>query len=339
MFYKLIIQGKFYFLNHTSYDKLVSVIQNRNQIYYKNEIVFKELEFLDHENFMISIPRYVGNHTDKVWKNTVNLFENCAQFAVSGRVMMWKIEEGRILEEKEIEPSGSRTAVLNFKRGKEFMNVGGKENEALEELNKSLETCNRNALAYERRAVVNLMLGNYPEAKEDFMKSLNVDNSIPESHLGLGRILLKEGDLLTSLMHLNFAIKTSIALQPLHWQARRAKAELHMRNEEWDEAEFELKLLVNRVFDRNDVNFSRRKQDLFNLGIVKYNQYLFDVALENFEKAMSMPYGKDKIPDKDKFYFLGMAKKNLGKSGYIHDLNKSAELGNEDAIYILEEIL
>lgn len=339
MFYKLIIQGKFYFLNHTSYDKLVSVIQNRNQIYYKNEIVFKELEFLDHENFMISIPRYVGNHTDKVWKNTVNLFENCAQFAVSGRVMMWKIEEGRILEEKEIEPSGSRTAVLNFKRGKEFMNVGGKENEALEELNKSLETCNRNALAYERRAVVNLILGNYPEAKEDFMKSLNVDNSIPESHLGLGRILLKEGDLLTSLMHLNFAIKTSIALQPLHWQARRAKAELHMRNEEWDEAEFELKLLVNRVFDRNDVNFSRRKQDLFNLGIVKYNQYLFDVALENFEKAMSMPYGKDKIPDKDKFYFLGMAKKNLGKSGYIHDLNKSAELGNEDAIYILEEIL
>lgn len=339
MFYKLIIQGKFYFLNHTSYDKLVSVIQNRNQIYYKNEIVFKELEFLDHENFMISIPRYVGNHTDKVWKNTVNLFENCAQFAVSGRVMMWKIEEGRILEEKEIEPSGSRTAVLNFKRGKEFMNVGGKENEALEELNKSLETCNRNALAYERRAVVNLMLGNYPEAKEDFMKSLNVDNSIPESHLGLGRILLKEGNLLTSLMHLNFAIKTSIALQPLHWQARRAKAELHMRNEEWDEAEFELKLLVNRVFDRNDVNFSRRKQDLFNLGIVKYNQYLFDVALENFEKAMSMPYGKDKIPDKDKFYFLGMAKKNLGKSGYIHDLNKSAELGNEDAIYILEEIL
>ncbi|MBK7096133.1 MAG: hypothetical protein IPH57_14245 [Saprospiraceae bacterium] len=339
MFYKLIIQGKFYFLNQTSYDKLVTVLQNRNQVYYKNEIVFKELEFLDHENFMISIPRYVGNHTDKVWKNTVNLFENCAQFAVSGRVMMWKIEEGRVHESKEIEPSGSRSAVLNFQRGKEFMGVSGKEAEALEELNKSLETCNRNALAYERRAVVNLMLGNLPEAKEDFVKSLNVDNSVAESHLGLGRILLKEGDLKTSLMHLNFAIKTSIALQYLHWQARRAKAELHMRNKEWDEAEFELKLLINRVFDREDPNFSRRKQDLFNYGIVKYNQYLFDVALEHFEKAMSIPYGKDKIPDKDKFYFLGMAKKRLGKSGYIHDLNKSADLGNEDAVFMLEEIL
>ncbi|MGE5356518.1 MAG: tetratricopeptide repeat protein [Deltaproteobacteria bacterium] len=339
MFYKLIIQGKFYFLNRGSYDKLVSVIQNRNQIYYKNEIVFKELEFLDDENFMISIPRYVGNHTDKVWKNTANLFENCAQFAVSGRVMMWKIEEGKILESKEIEPSGSRSAILNFNRARDFIKEGGKETEALAELSKSLENYNRNALAYERRAVVNLKLGNLTEAKEDFQKSINVDNSVPESHLGLGRILLKEGDLETSLKHLNFAIKTSIALQAIHWQARRAKAELHISREEWDEAEFELKLLINRGFDRNDPNFQRRRQDIFNYGIVKYNQYLFDIALDLFEKAMSMPYGKDSIPEKDKFYYLGMTKKNLGRNGYIHDLSKSAELGNEDAIYMLEEIL
>lgn len=339
MFYKLIIQGKFYFLNRTSYDKLVAVIQNKNQIYYKNDIVFKELEFLDEENFMISIPRYVGNHTDKVWKNTANLFENCAQFAVSGRVMMWKIEEGRLVETKEIEPSGGRTAVLNFNKGRDFIKEGGKEVEALAELSKSIENCNRNALAYERRAVVNLKLGNIAEAKEDFQKSINVDNSLAESHIGLGRILLRERDLENALKHLNFAIKTSIALQSIHWQARRAKAELHMINEEWEEAEFELKLLINKVFEKSDPNFQRRRQDIFNYGIVKYNQYLFDVALELFERAMSMPYGKDKIPEKDKYFFLGMSKKNLGKNGYIHDLSKSAELGNEDAIYMLEEIL
>jgi hypothetical protein len=150
---------------------------------------------------------------------------------------------------------------------------------------------------------------------------------------------LRERDLENALKHLNFAIKTSIALQSIHWQARRAKAELHMINEEWEEAEFELKLLINKVFDKSDPNFQRRRQDIFNYGIVKYNQYLFDVALELFERAMSMPYGKDKIPEKDKYFFLGMSKKNLGKNGYIHDLSKSAELGNEDAIYMLEEIL
>jgi tetratricopeptide (TPR) repeat protein len=339
MFYKVIIQGKFYFLNHNSYDKLVSVVLNRNQIYYKNEIIFKELEFFDHENHMISVPRYVGNHSDKIWKNTVNLFENCAQFAVSGRILMWKIEEGRVLEHKEIEPSGSRSAVLNFQRAKDLIQNKGKEQEALTELSKSLEIYNSNALAYERRAVVNLMLNNYSEAKEDFEKSLNIDNSIPESHLGLGRILMKECDFENALKHYNFAIKTSIALQSLHWQARRAKAELHIKNGEWEEAEFELKLLVTRNFDKTDPNYSRKKQDIFNFGIVKYNQYMFDVALDLFEKSMSIPFGKDKIPDKDKYYYLGMSKRNLGKSGYIHDLNKSAELGNEDAIYMLEEIL
>lgn len=339
MFYKIIIQGKFYFSNQSGFEKLVNVIRNKNQIYYKNELVFKEYEFFDHENCMVNVPRYVGNHTDKIWKNTVNLFENCAQFAVSGRVMMWKIENGKVLESKEIEPSGNRTAVLNYQRGKEYLSESGREADALMELSKSLASYSRNALAYERRAVVNLKLGNYAEAKEDFQKSLNIDNTVAEAHLGLGRILLREDDLETAIKHLNYAIKTSVALQSLHWQARRAKSELHMRKEEWPEAEFELKLLINRSFDRNDPNFYRRKQDIFNFGIVKYNQYMFDAALEHFEKAMSMPFGKDKIHDKDKYYYLGMTKKNLGKSGYIHDLNKSAELGNEDAVYMLEELL
>ena len=303
MFYKIIIQGKFYFSNQSGFEKLVNVIRNKNQIYYKNELVFKEFEYFDLENFLVSVPRYVGNHTDKLWKNTVNLFENCAQFAVSGRIMMWKIENGKVLEAKEIEPSGNRTAVLNFQRGKEYLSETGREAEALLELSKSLATYSRNALAYERRAVVNLKLGNYVEAKEDFQKSLNIDNTIAESHLGLGRILMRDDDLETAIKHLNYAIKTSVALQSLHWQARRAKAELHMKNEEWDEAEFELKLLINRYFDRNDPNFKRRKQDIFNYGIVKYNQFIFDAALEQFEKAMSMPFGKDKIPDKDKFSF------------------------------------
>lgn len=339
MFYKLIIQGKFYFLNRTSYDKLVSVIQNKNQIYYKNDIVFKEFEFLDNENFIISIPRYVGNHTDKVWKNTVNLFETCAQFAVSGRIMIWKIEEGKLQEFKEIEPNGSRSAVLNYQRAKEYINVGGKEIEALDELDKSLQNCSTNALAYERRAFVNFKLGNFKEAKEDFEKSLKIDNNVAEAHLGLGRMLLFEEDYENALRHLNFAIKTSIALQPMHWQARRAKAELHIVNEDWEAAEFELKLLVNRNFTKEDPNYRRKKQDIFNYGITLYNQYNFKEALEMFEKAMSIPQGKDKIPESEKFYYLGMSKKNLGKSGYIHDLKKSADMGNEDALYMLDEIM
>jgi len=339
MFYKVIIQGKFYFLNRNSYDKLVKVISNKNVVYYKNEIVFKELEFLDEDNYMINIPRYVGNHTDKVWKNTTNLFENCAQFAVSGRVLMWKVEEGRVLDFKEIEPSGDRSAVLNFKRGKKFLTEEGKEKEAHNALSMSIEKCERNAMAYERRAVVNLMLENYPEAKEDYGKCLNIDNTVSEAHLGLARILMREKEYEIALEHLNQALKTSVALQPLHWQSRRAKADIHIINEEWEKAEFELKLLVNRNFEKSNSNFYWRNEDLFNFGIVKYNQFDFAGALELFEDSLAIAEGKDKKPLKDKYFFLGMAKKNSGKSGYIHDLKLSAELGSEDAEYMLEDII
>lgn len=339
MFYKIIIQGKFYFLNRNSYDKLVGVINKKNTVYYKNDIVFKELEFLDDENFMINIPRHVGKYTDKVWKNTVNLFQSCAQFAVAGRVLMWKVEEGKVLDFSEIEPTGDRSAVLNFRRGKDYINVSGKEKEAHDALSMSIENCNRNALAYERRAVVNIMLKNYKEAKEDFQKSLNLDNSISEAHLGLAKILMYENNLEEALKHLNFALKTSVALQPLHWQSRRAKANIHIIHEEWEKAEFELKLLISRKFDSDNPNFLWKKEDLFNFGIVKYNQYEFNDALELFERSMKMHGGKEKIPEKDKYFYLGMAKKNSGKSGYIHDLKRAAELGNEDAAFMLDDLI
>jgi len=339
MFYKVIIQGKFNFLNRNSYDKLVRVIQNKNLVYYKKDIVFKELEFLDDEKFMIDIPRYVGNHTDKTWKNTTNLFENCAQFAVSGRVFMWKVEEGKVLDFKEIEPSGDRSAIVSFKKGKEFLSTEGKEKEAHDELSKSIEKCERNAIAYERRAVVNLMLKNYVEAKEDFEKCLNIDDTVCEAHLGLAKILMYENNLELALEHLNKALKNSVALQAIHWQCRRAKAETYITLEEWDKAEFELKLLVNRKFDKNNSNYYWKKEDIFKYGIVKYNQYDFAEALNLFEQSMSLPEGKSKTPNKDKYYYLGMAKKNSGKSGFIHDLKLSAELGNEDAEYMLEDFL
>ncbi len=339
MFYKIIIQGKFYFLNRKSYDKLVGVIDKKNEVYYKNELIFKEKEYLDEENFMINIPRHVGNFTEKVWKNSINLFESCAQFAVSGRILMWKVEEGQVLDFREIEPSGDRSAVLNFKRGKKYLDTEGKEKEAHEALTISIEKCDRNALAYERRAVVNLMLKNYKEAKEDFLKSINIDNTVSEAHLGLSKILMYEKNYDEALKHLNYSMKTSIALQPIHWQSRRGKADIFILYEEWEKAEFELKLLVSRKFKKDNPNYYWRKQDLFKDGIVKYNQYEFGEALKLFEEAMSLENGKDKIPEKDKYYYLGMAKKNSGKSGYIHDLKKSAELGNEDAQYILDSLL
>ena len=184
MFYKVIIQGNLQFANENSYLKLVKMIENRNEVYYKNIIIHKELEFLDYKHFMIDVPRHVGNYSDKVWKNTISLFQNCAQFAVSGRIFAWKIESGEILEYELIEPSGDRSAVLHFKKGKKFID-GGHDVEAMKSLSLSLEKYQKNALAYERRAVVNLLQKNYAEAMRDFNKCLKIDDTVAEAHFEL----------------------------------------------------------------------------------------------------------------------------------------------------------
>lgn len=337
MFYKIIIQGKLYFANKASYDKLVKMILNRNEVYYKNLIVHKELEFLDDENFMIHIPRHVGNYTDKVWKNTVSLFENCAQFAISGRIFAWKIENGEILDEAVIEPTGDRSAVMYYQKGLKQIEHG-EGAEAYQSFNLALEKYQRNPLAYERRAVVNMMQKNYVEAMEDFQKCIRLDDTIAEAHYGITKLLMREREYDEALGYAENCIKHSIALQSIHWQARRAKAEIHINNREFEKAAFELKLLAARKFSENNPNYAWKRADLFNYGYVLFKMEDYENALFFFEKSFKIPSGKDDIPEQKKLYYLGIAKQKCGKHGFISDIKKASEMGYEKAGKLLLEL-
>jgi len=337
MFYKVIIQGKLHFTNEKSYGKLVKMIENRNEVYYKSIIIHKELEFLDHENFMINVPRHVGNYSDKVWKNTISLFESCAQFAVSGRIYAWKIESGEILEFQVIEPTGDRSAVLHFKKGKRFLE-GGQDVEAIKSLNLSLEKYNKNALAYERRAVVNLMQKKYVDAMRDFHKCIKIDDTISEAHFGIAKLHMRDKEFDEALPYIEKTIKNSIALQIIHWQGRRAKAEVHLKNKEYIKAAFELKLLSNRRFSENNPNYAWKRSDFFNYGLSLFELEDYENALIAFESAYKIKTGKDKIPEQKKLYYLGISKKKCGKNGFISDIKKSSEMGYYKAKKLMKEI-
>lgn len=313
------------------------MIENRNEVYYKNIIIHKELEFLDHDNFMVDVPRHVGNYTDKVWKNTISLFQNCAEFAVSGRIFAWKIENGEILEYELIEPSGDRSAVLHFKKGKTFIE-GGEEVKAMKSLSLSLEKYQKNALAYERRAVVNLMQKNFAEAMRDFNKCLKIDETVAEAHFGIAKLHMRNEDFDLAIPYLINTIKNSIALQSIQWQARRAKSEIHMNKHEYKEAAFELKLLVSRRFSANNPNYAWKRSDYFNYGLCLLELTEFDNALKAFDKAIKIPSGKDNIPEAEKLYYLGLSKKKCGKNGYITDLKKASGLGYKRAAELLKEL-
>ena len=338
MFFKVIIQGNLQFANENSYQKLVKMIENRNEVYYKNIIIHKELEFLDHERFMINIPRHVGNYTDKVWKNSISLFQNCAQFAVSGRIFAWKIEAGEILEYELIEPSGDRSAVLHFKKGIKLME-GGHEEEAFKSLNLSLEKYQKNALAYERRAAVNLMQQNFAEAMRDFHKCIKIDDTVAEAHFGIAKLHMRNEEFDEALPYLEKTIRNSIALQNIHWQARRAKGDIHFKKKDLEKAAFEFKLLANRRFSENNPNYGWKRYDVFNYALILFDQESFDDALTYFEQAVKIQTGKDKIKEAKKLYYLGLTKKKCGKNGYISDLKKASELGYKRAEKLLEEIV
>lgn len=338
MFYKVIIQGNLQFANEKSFQKLVKMIENRNEVYFKNVIIHKELEFLDHDNCQIIIPRHVGNYSDKVWKNSISLFQNCAEFAVSGRILAWKIEAGEVLEFEVIEPSGDRSAVLHFRKGKKYIESGDRD-QALKSLDRSLEKYQKNALAYERRAVVNLMQKNYSEALRDFHKALKIDPTVSEAHFGVANIHMRNDEVDEALPYVENTIKHSIALQAIHWKARRLKAEIHMKKKEYEKAEFELKLLAKRRFSENNPNYSWKRFDVFYYGLALFKLEEYEAALEQFENCLKIKTGKDKIPDSEKIYYRALAKQKCGKNGYISDLKTASELGEKRAEKMLEEMV
>lgn len=338
MFFKIIIQGNLQFANEGSYQKLVKMIENRNEVYYKGIIIHKELEFLDHEHFMIHVPRHVGNYTDKVWKNTVNLFQSCAQFAVSGRIFAWKIDSGEVLEYELIEPTGDRSAVMHFNKGKKQLEKGN-EGEAIKSLNLALEKYQRNALAYERRAAVNVMQQNFAEAMRDFHKCIKIDDTVSEAHFGIAKLHMRKEEWEEAMPYVENTIKNSIALQSIHWQGRRAKADIHMKLKQYKEAAFELKLLSIRHFTENNPNYAWKRSDVYHYGLALFELGEFDNAIKAFDQALKLQTGRDKIPDSLKFYYRGLAKKSAGKNGFISDLKTASELGEKRAEQLLEELV
>jgi len=74
------------------------------------------------------------------------------------------------------------------------------------------------------------------------------------------------------------AIKLSVALQPIYWEARRKKAVCHMKVNEFTKAEFDLKLFTNRKFEDTNPNLKFKPWAHYFYGEVL-------MELEKYEEA------------------------------------------------------
>ena len=251
----------------------------------------------------------------------------CADFAIAGSIGAWMIDQGKIIHYKMVEPKGDKVAVKQYRKGAELSDIKGQEEEAITALTLSIEKYDKHSQAYERRGYVNRILGNLKDALYDLNKSIRLDENNASAYYGRGKLHLQEGNLEKSVSDLQMAIKKSIALQSVHWMARRLKGEIHWRLNQYKEAEFELMLFTKRKFPPNDINHTFKLRSLFYYGLTL-------VELEKFEDALivlnlcheQFEAGK-RVDEGQLLAYRGRARRELGKPGYLQDWERAVELG------------
>ena len=339
MTYKTIFSGRLEFGNARSFEKVQKMFLHRMENYYKSDILLNEEDIFNEESTCLDVPRFITQSTDKSFKNTVNLLEYVAQYAVAGDLSAWMVEEGKIKRHRVIEPDSDKVAVQAFLQGRELIQESGKETEAKAALSRAIEKFERHSRAYERRGFVNYKLRNFEDALYDFSKSIDIYPRHSEPYLGRAFVKMAQDDLQGAISDLEKATKYSIPLQPNYWKARRWKADCHLKLNDYDAAIFELKLFTKRKFTEDNPNFKHRKQSFYKYGIALIEVENYEEAIQALNQALELESPNNYSPKKaDILFQRGFALKQGGQSGFVKDLKEAANEGSEKAAKLLEEI-
>ena len=333
--YKTIVSGSLEFGSQKTFEKVFKMYEHRIENYYKADLFVDFEEAFIADEFSVRIPRTVTVSTNKIWKNTLDLLEYLAQFALAGRIIAWMVKDGVILRESSIEPKCDKVAVQAFLRGRTQI-TQGKEKEAITSFDKAIAKYSRHAYAYEKRGYVKLQLEDIEGAETDFKKSNAINPNIPEPYVGLGKIKMISKDYNSALIHLTSAVKNSIPLMPIYWQARRMRVICHQELKQNTEAIGDLKAFCNRRFNEDDPNFKYNDWAWFNYGKTLLEVGDSQQALDIFNKSVeNLEKNKSEI-DPDFLVYRGLARKQIGKSGYKKDWTVAAELGSKKASELLQ---
>ena len=336
MTYKTIFAGRLEFGSLRSYEQVIKMFQHRVENFYRSDIILKAEDIFDEASLSLNIPRFIAQAAEKPWRNTLNLLEYVAQFAVAGDLSAWMTETGKVLEHRIIEPKSDKVAVQAFLNGRKLVKESGKETEAKKALSRAIEKFARHAKAYERRGYVNYQLENYEDALYDYSKSININPGCAEPYLGRAFVHLAKDNMEAAIGDMGMAIKQSIPLQPIYWHARRLKGECHLKEENYEAAVKEFKLFLKRNFLPSNPNFKWRKRVFFNQGKALLALEMFDEAIESFNKALNTELGDEGLTDAEQLLYRGIALQKAGQSGYLKDWKAAADKGSKRAAELLD---
>jgi len=337
MEFKTIFSGNFEFGTARSFDRVVKMCLHRIENYYKFDVLIDVEDCLDEGGFALRIPRLITKGTDKSWKNSINLIEFIAQYAVAGSMSAWMVENGKVLKQKHVEPVSDKAAVQSFIKGRELISEKGREQEAKEALSKAISKFERHGLAYERRGYVNYILNNFDDAIYDFSKCIDINPNYAAAYHGRALVHIVQEDYHSAISDMEKAVKRSIPLQPIYWKSRRIKAECHLAIDDFEGAAYELKFVTARKFAKDDPNYKYVGKNFFNYGKALIAVGRYDDAIKALDEAIRFEDAEEGSAA-DRLYFRGMALKEAGKSGFEKDLKEAASKGSQRAAKLLEEI-
>jgi tetratricopeptide (TPR) repeat protein len=299
MTHKTIFSGRLEFGNSRSFEQVCKMFEHRKEQYYRSDIALNGEEIFDEENYLLDIPRFITQTTEKTWRNTVNLLQTLAQFAIAGDLHAWMTDDGKLLHTVIIEPKGDKTAIQHFLRGRELINEEGKEQEACDALSRAIDKFERHALAYERRGFVNYKLGNFKDALYDYNKSIDINPRKANPHFGKAVILKTQKEYKQAIEQFNQVTQKAMPLESLHWIARRMKGECLLELGDHESAAKEFRFFINRNFAKDDPNYARRKQVHFLYAKTLIALGRKAEALQNLEKADSTAIGREHVSEQD----------------------------------------
>ncbi len=334
--FRLIFKGRLDFGNERTFEKVRLHWQGRTENYFKTSLLFKMEDVLREDAFSLEVPQQKVIGSEKSWRMTVELFRELAQYATVGYIAAWCLGDEGVVEQTFIEPASDKIAVREFLRGRQLVGVLGKEMEAAQAFSRAIEKYEKHALAYERRGYVNYKLGNYEDALHDFEQSILFNPHHPDAYYGRGKLRMRKNDWAGAAEDFGLTTQHSLALQPIHWLARLRKAECLVNLKKYAEAHKELTLFLKRNFSESDPNFYRLPRASYLLGKALLGLNDPFSAIEAFDRALAMPLGEDPRSKVESLLHRAIAKHQIGRPEYEHDLHAAAQMGSVEAARLLD---
>ncbi len=336
MLFKTIITGRLQFNSERSYNNALELYLHRGEVYYKNDIALKAEEVFEDETLALVVPRHICQLSEKTWKSTIHLLEYTAQFALSGMIEAWMVEDGKALDYAFIEPKSDKQAVQCFLKGRRYLKLESSPEEAVGEFTRAVKKFGKHAAAFLFRGDAFLKMGRLEEARADYDRSLELDPLISSAHLGLGKVSMAEEKWKEAIAHFTHATKHSIPLQSKYWVARRLKGESHLEIDEFEKASVEFKFFTKRGFKEGDPNHADLKKVYFDYGKALLALGKYEQAIQAFSESASYEEKSNVTVEQDELLILrGLARQKAGRDDFETDWRKAAKSGSARAKQLL----